>query len=159
MVSEATAEICEDFILPQVNQHKEEPKYNENEINGKFKINSMKWDEKLDDRNSLEYQKLSNTIEESLESMLRSERDLDKQAEFSVKVKKFKKGSIVCNFKVNYIVKTAYIATSFIIKPENITCAMNKNFQWKTGILFQRFLIAAGSLNTSSPVDHCAAKG
>merc|ERR1712013_670847 len=31
--------------------------------------------------------------------------------------------------------------------------------KFKKGILFQRFLIAAGSFNSSAPVDHCAAKG
>eukprot|EP00092_Neocalanus_flemingeri_P035239 GFUD01038343.1.p1 GENE.GFUD01038343.1~~GFUD01038343.1.p1 ORF type:complete len:1287 (+),score=506.35 GFUD01038343.1:270-4130(+) len=159
VVSGATAEICEDFILPHVTQKDEEPKYNENEVNGKFKITSLRWDEKLNDATSQEYQDLSNTIEDSLESMLRSERDLDEQAEFSVEVKKFRKGSVVCDFKVNYILKEAYIAIPFAIKPSNITDAMNKNFKFKKGILFQRFLIAAGSFNSSSPVDHCAAKG
>merc|ERR1719393_232012 len=99
------------------------------------------------------------TIEDSLETMLRSERDLDEQAEFSVKVQKFRQGSVVCDFKVNYILKEAYIAIPFAIKPSNITDAMSKNFKFKKGVLFQRFLIAAGSFNASSPVDHCAAKG
>ena len=159
VVSGATAEICEDFILPHVTKNDEESTYNENEVNGKFKITSLRWDEKLSNPNSQEYLDLSNTIEDSLESMLRSERDLDEQAEFSVKVQKFRQGSVVCDFKVNYILKEAYIAIPFAIKPSNITDAMNKNFKFKKGILFQRFLIAAGSFNSSAPVDHCAAKG
>merc|ERR1712106_1079080 len=116
-------------------------------------------DEKLSDPNSQAYLDLSNTIEDSLESMLRSERDLDEQAEFSVEVQKFRQGSVVCDFKVNYILKEAYVAIPFAIKPSNITDAMSKNFKFKKGILFQRFLIAAGSFNSSAPVDHCAAKG
>ena len=159
VVSGATAEICEDFILPHVTKKDEESKYNENEVNGKFKITSLRWDEKLSNPSSQEYLDLSNTIEDSLESMLRSERDLDEQAEFSVKVQKFRQGSVVCDFKVNYILKEAYIAIPFAIKPSNITDAMNKNFKFKKGILFQRFLIAGGSFNSSAPVDHCAAKG
>jgi len=159
VISGATAEICEDFILPHVTQKNEEPVFNENEVNAKFKITSLRWDEKLNDPNSQEYQDLSNTIEDSIESMLRSERDLDEQAEFSVEVQKFRKGSVVCDFKVNYILKEAYVAIPFAIKPSNISDAMSKNFKFKKGILFQRFLIAAGSFNSSAPVDHCAAKG
>jgi len=159
VISGATAEICEDFILPHVTQKNEKPVYNENEVNAKFKITSLRWDEKLNDPNSQEYQDLSNTIEDSIESMLRSERDLDEQAEFSVEVQKFRKGSVVCDFKVNYILKEAYVAIPFAIKPSNISDAMSKNFKFKKGILFQRFLIAAGSFNSSAPVDHCAAKG
>jgi len=159
VISGATAEICEDFILPHVTKKNEEPVFNENEVNAKFKITSLRWDEKLNDPNSQEYQDLSNTIEDSIESMLRSERDLDEQAEFSVEVKKFRKGSVVCDFKVNYILKEAYVAIPFAIKPSNISDAMSKNFKFKKGILFQRFLIAAGSFNSSAPVDHCAAKG
>jgi len=159
VVSGATSEICEDFILPHVTKKNDEPVYNENEVNGKFKITSLRWDEKLNDPSSQEYLDLSNTIEDSIESMLRSERDLDEQAEFTVKVQKFKKGSVVCDFKVNYILKEAYVAIPFAIKPSNISDAMSKNFKFKKGILFQRFLIAAGSFNSSAPVDHCAAKG
>merc|ERR1712183_1200295 len=99
-------------------------------------------------------------IETNLEDMLRKERDLSEQVEeFTVTVQKFKRGSVVCDFKVNYILKEAYIAIPFAIKPSNITTALGNNFKFKKGILFQRFLIAGGSFNASSPVDHCAAKG
>merc|ERR1711963_651109 len=64
-----------------------------------------------------------------------------------------------CDFKVNYVLKEAYVAIPFAIKPSNITDAMGKNFKFKKGILFQRFLIAADSFKASAPVDHCAAKG
>ena len=137
----------------------EEPKYNENEINGKFKI-MMGWNDKFNDPESEEYQDLANTIETDLEDMLRKERDLSEQVEeFTVTVEKFRRGSVVCDFKVNYILKEAYIAIPFAIKPSNITNAMGNNFKFKKGILFQRFLIAGGSFNASSPVDHCSAKG
>ena len=137
----------------------EEPKYNENEINGKFKI-MMGWNDKFNDPESEEYQDLANTIETDLEDMLRKERDLSEQVEeFTVTVEKFRRGSVVCDFKVNYILKEAYIAIPFAIKPSNITNAMGNNVKFKKGILFQRFLIAGGSFNASSPVDHCSAKG
>ena len=58
---------------------------------------------------------------------------------------------------MNFILKEAYKVIPFAIKPSNITDAMNKNFKFKKGILFQRFLIAAESFNSSSLVDHCAA--
>ena len=137
----------------------DEPVYNENEINGKFKIMTV-WDQKLDNPESEEFKSLARTIENDLEDMLRKERDLSDQVEsFTVKVQKFRKGSVVCDFKVNYILKEAYIAIPFAIKPANITNIMGNNFKFKKGILFQRFLIAGGSFNATSPVDHCAAKG
>ena len=136
-----------------------EPAYNENEINGKFKI-MMAWNDNFNDPESKEYQSLTNDIENGLEDMLRNERGLSDQVEeFTVKVQKLRRGSVVCDFKVNYILKEAYIAIPFAIKPANITDAMSNNFKFKKGILFQRFLIAGGSFNASSPVDHCAAKG
>jgi len=139
---------------------KAEPKFNEQEINGKFKITSLKWDDKLSDPSSIEYKELSNSIEDSLVSMLKNEGDLSEQVEdFTVEVQRFTRGSVVCDFKVNYVLKEAYVAIPFAIKPSNITDAMGKNFKFKKGILFQRFLIAADSFKTSAPVDHCAAKG
>jgi len=143
-----------------VPEKKAEPKFNEQEINGKFKITSLKWNDKLSDPSSVEYEELSNSIEDSLESMLNNESDLAEQvAEFTVEVQRFTRGSVVCDFKVNYVLKEAYVAIPFAIKPTNITDAMGKNFKFKKGILFQRFLIAADSFKASAPVDHCAAKG
>ena len=85
--------------------------------------------------------------------------DLGEEAEFSVEVLRFSQGSVVCDFRVNYILKEAYIAIPFAIKPSNITDIMGRNFKFKKGVLFQRFIIAAGSFNASSPVDQCSAKG
>merc|ERR1712061_495386 len=139
---------------------KAEPKFSEQEINGKFKITSLKWDDKLSDPSSVEYKELSNSIEDSLVSMLENDGDLSEQVEeFTVEVQRFARGSVVCDFKVNYVLKEAYVAIPFAIKPSNITDAMGKNFKFKKGILFQRFLIAADSFKASAPVDHCAAKG
>jgi len=144
----------------QPKPEKAEPKFNEQEINGKFKITSLKWDDKLSDPSSIEYKELSNSIEDSLVSMLENEGDLSEQVEsFTVEVQRFTRGSVVCDFKVNYVLKEAYVAIPFAIKPSNITDAMGKNFKFKKGILFQRFLIAADSFKASAPVDHCAAKG
>merc|ERR1712061_126751 len=139
---------------------KAEPKFSEQETNGKFKITSLKWDDKLSDPSSVEYKELSNSIEDSLVSMLENDGDLSEQVEeFTVEVQRFARGSVVCDFKVNYVLKEAYVAIPFAIKPSNITDAMGKNFKFKKGILFQRFLIAADSFKASAPVDHCAAKG
>ena len=82
------------------NDIEEEPVYNQNEINGKFKI-MMGWDEKFNDPESEEYKSLANSIENDLEDMLRKERDLSDQVEsFTVKVQKLRRGSVVCDFKV-----------------------------------------------------------
>ena len=70
--------------------------------------------------------------------MLRQERDLSDQVEeFTVKAQKFRKGSVVCDFKVNYILKKPCNAIPFALKPANITDSMNKNFKFKKGILFR----------------------
>lgn len=156
----AVADVCQDFIDPPVEDAvKKEPKFDETEINGKFKIMST-FKPSLSDPESNEFKELANTIEESLTQMLKSEGELAEQVEeFTVEVQRFTKGSVVCDFKVNYILKEAYIAIPFAIKPSNITDIMGQNFKFKKGILFQRFLIAAGSFNASSPVDHCASRG
>ena len=39
--------------------------------------------------------------------------------------------------QVNYILKEAYIAIPFSIKPSNITSIMGQNFKFKKGVLFQ----------------------
>ena len=89
--------------VQEVSNEVEEPKYNENEINGKFKI-MMAWNEDYNDPESEEYIKLANSIENDLEDMLRKERDLSEQVEdFTVKVQKLRRGSVVCDFKVNYV--------------------------------------------------------
>ena len=57
----------------------EEPKYEQNEVNGKFKIMS-KWDEDLNDRSSPKFKKLEATIKEGLLEMLRGDENLKDQA-------------------------------------------------------------------------------
>ena len=39
--------------------------------------------------------------------------------------------------QVNYLLKEAYIAIPFSIKPSNITNIMGQNFKFKKGVLFQ----------------------
>ena len=124
-------------VFEEVSNDIEEPAYNENEINGKFKI-MMGWDQKFNDPESEEFKSLANSIENDLEDMLRQERDLSDQVEeFTVKAQKFRKGSVVCDFKVNYILKKPCNAIPFALKPANITDSMNKNFKFKKGILFR----------------------
>jgi len=130
----------------------------ENEINGKFKIMNMRWHHELNDPKSDDYKRLAKTIESDVRRML-EEADMKDLTEFDVTVQKFKKGSVVCDFKVNYILKEAYVAIPFAIKASNFSSVLSNNFKLKKGILFQRFLIAADSFNVSSSVDHCVRKG
>ncbi len=119
----------------------------------------MTFREEYRDPNSVEYQKLSGDVEKYLRDMLDTEPGFAEQAVFDVRVISFTPGSVVCNFKVNYVLREAYLAIPFAIKPTNITTAMNKNFKFRKGIIFQKFIIVAGSFKASAPVDHCAAKG
>jgi len=159
VVSGAGSDICQDFVSPHVpsSAKKSSPTYDVNEINGKFKI-MMKFTDELKDSNSQQFKKLAADLEENLKDML-DKSELSEQATFNVNVESFRPGSVVCNFRVNYILKEAYLALPFAIKPNNVTDTMNKNFKFKKGILFQKFLIVGGSFKSSSPVDHCAAKG
>ena len=71
-------------------EHKEEePKYQENEVNGKFKIMS-KWDEDLKDRESPKFKKLEATIKEGLLEMLRGDENLKDQADFEIDIISFR---------------------------------------------------------------------
>ena len=67
----------------------EEPKYEQNEVNGKFKIMS-KWDEDLNDRSSTKFKKLEATIKEGLLEMLRGDENLKNQADFEVDIISFR---------------------------------------------------------------------
>ena len=136
-----------------------EDSFTKTEINAKFKITSLKWDQRLSDPDSEKFQDLANTIENDITTMLKSEKALDDQADFTVSVKHFKKGSVVVDFKVNYVIKEAYIAIPFAIKPSNISQTLGDNFQFQKGILFQRFLISTDSFKSSIPADECSAKG
>jgi len=159
VVSGAIFDICEEFVLPHSASEVESNEvYNANEIHGSFRI-MMDFKEELNNRESQEFKDLSGALEKYLLNMLENEPELSEQATFDVRVVDFKPGSVICNFKVNYVLKEVYLAIPFAIKPSNITDAMNKNFKFKKGILFQRFLIAAGSFKSSTPVDHCEAKG
>ena len=144
---------CNNAVIPTIDLT-----YDKNEINGKFRMD-MPFREEYRDPESEQFKNLAGNIEKYLTDMLDSEAELSEQAVFDVRVVNFTPGSVVCNFKVNYVLREAYLAIPFTIKPSNVTNAMNKNFKFRKGILFQKFLIVAGSFKSSSPVDHCAAKG
>merc|ERR1712061_157869 len=134
------------------------PKYDENEINGKFKIMS-KFDRKLNDPSSKQFKELASTIKQGLLEMLLADDNLKNQADFEIDIVGFTEGSINCNFKIRYILKEAFAVVPFRITPSNITTTLGTGFQFKKGLLFTRFVIAKGSFHASSPVDHCDAKG
>ena len=67
----------------------EGPKYEENEVNGKFKIMS-KWDDELLDRSSKKFQELENTLKQGLLEMLRGDNNLKDQADFEVDIISFR---------------------------------------------------------------------
>ena len=57
---------------------------------------------------------------------------------------------MVCNFKIRYVLKEAFAAVPFRINPSNVTGALDRTFQFRRGVLFQRFVIASGSFVASS---------
>lgn len=57
---------------------------------------------------------------------------------------------MVCNFKVNYVLKEGFVAIPFHVNSTNITTALGSGFEFKQGLLFQRFVIAAGSFKSAS---------
>jgi len=158
VISGATDSTCE-RVLEHKNEIENDKQYEENEINGKFRITSEEWSEQLQDQNSIEFQELSTTLKSGLKELLDENQELREKANFDVEIVKLTKGSVVCNFKIRYILKEAFVAVPFSIKPSNITVTLGQGFQFKKGILFQRFVIARGSFKASSPVDHCDAKG
>ena len=126
-------------------------KFSKTEVNSKFRITSLRWvDPKSDD-----YLDLTNTTEDDITDMIKSDKELDDQAKFTVSVEYFNRGSVVDDFKVKYVIKEAYIAITFEFKPSNISNLLNNSIQFQKGILFQRFLIAVDSFNSSSPLDQC----
>ena len=82
------------FFAAEVLQHKtdiksqQEKQYEENEVNGKFRITSERWSKQLEDRNSLEFQDLENTLSTGLKEMLMDNRDLSEKADFDVEIVK-----------------------------------------------------------------------
>jgi hypothetical protein len=71
------------------NEVAQEPIYNKNEVNGKFKITSEHWDENLDDPNSVEYRKMSETVTRGIEELLEKQ-GLAEKASFNVTILGFK---------------------------------------------------------------------
>merc|ERR1712241_1438681 len=69
------------------------------EINGKFKIMG-EWNEKLSDPESEEFKSYSETITRGIEEMLAQDETLTEQADIKVTIVGFRKGSIVCDFKL-----------------------------------------------------------
>ena len=66
----------------------EDSKYDENEINGKFRITSEQWNENLKNENSVEYQDLSKTLKTGLKDMLMEDEGLSEKADFDVEIVK-----------------------------------------------------------------------
>ena len=141
------------------NYQPEDDEINKNEVNGKFKIMNLKWDDRLRNPKSLKYKTLANTIEGDIMTMLTEKDDLSHQADFTVSVERFKKGSVIVNFKIDYSLKHAVLAIPFELKPENITDTLAKDFQFQNGILFSRFAIAANSFNGTIYRDQCSVRG
>ncbi len=57
---------------------------------------------------------------------------------------------MVCNFKVNYILKEGFVAVPFAISPANVTGTLSDAFEFQQGVLFQKFVIGAGSFKATS---------
>ena len=68
----------------------------------------------------------------------------------SINFSGFSKGSVVCNFKVNYVLKEGFVAIPFHVNATNVTETLGDGFNFKQGLLFQRFVIAAGSFKAAS---------
>ena len=61
------------------------PKYEENEVNGKFKIMS-KWDENLKDPTSTKFKELAASLKEGLLEMLMADENLKEQADYEIDI-------------------------------------------------------------------------
>lgn len=87
---------CQFQFSDEVLQHKSqmdknrelEKRYNENEVDGKFRITSEQWSEKLEDTESIEFQELSTTLKTGLREMLLQNDELSKKADFDVEIVK-----------------------------------------------------------------------
>ncbi len=84
------------FLSDEILEHKpgnkgrEETPYETNEVNGKFRITSEQWNERLNDPNTIEYQELSETLKTGLREMLEEDETLKEQADFDVDIVKFR---------------------------------------------------------------------
>ncbi len=143
--------------------------YDENEINGKFRITSEHWSDDLNDPASdnyrkvqyikrihkkeylkyLDFSQMSETITRGIHELLEA-KSLTDQADFKITILGFRKGSVVCNFKVNYVLREGFVAVPFRLNGTNVTEALGEGFKYQKGVLFQRFVIAAGSFKSSS---------
>ena len=63
-----------------------DPPYQENEVNGKFRITSEKWNDNLANPDTKEFQELAATMKKGLLEMLAQEQGLSEQAEFEVDI-------------------------------------------------------------------------
>ena len=66
------------------------PPYQENEVNGKFRVTSEKWNDNLADANSKEFKTLAETMKKGLYEMLAAEKSLTDQADFEIDIIGFK---------------------------------------------------------------------
>jgi hypothetical protein len=60
--------------------------YDENEINGKFRIISESWKKELENPNSKEYRDISTTLKDGLAQALQNENELAEQADFNIDI-------------------------------------------------------------------------
>jgi hypothetical protein len=60
--------------------------YDQNEINGKFRIISEAWKKELENPDSREYQEISTTLKDGLFQALENENMLTEQADFDVNI-------------------------------------------------------------------------
>lgn len=51
---------------------------------------------------------------------------------------------------MNYVLREGFVAVPFHVNGTNVTEALGEGFKYKKGILFQRFVIAAGSFKATS---------
>ena len=70
----------------------------------------MTWDQELRDPEPEKYHELANTVEDNINDLLKSDKA---RADFTDSVEHFKKLSVVVDFKVNYVIKEAYIDIPF----------------------------------------------
>ena len=71
-------------------EEKKENSYQENEINGNFRITSEKWNDKLLDSNSVEYKNMEENMKRGLYDMLTQDEFLMEQAEFEIEIVGFR---------------------------------------------------------------------
>ena len=73
-------------VIDEETDDNDEPKYQENEINGKFRVTSEKWNDNLADPNSQQFKKLADTFKSGLYEMLAQERGLTDNADFKIEI-------------------------------------------------------------------------